>query len=376
MGSTVREHDVRSARTGAGARVRFGAAARPHEWVALAAVLVCVALWLATGVPLLPVRPWLFEHALELTEFLLPALMVLLIVRLARRARRRGRADARLTRVTFAQHFGPRLIARYARYILSVQLVMTAYTSIKQAIPLINPGRYDGMLIDIERICHLGWLPPWALASSGAPQWWLTMLDRCYYLWFPIKPLIVGYFLTHRNVAKRHHFLAAYLGVWIVGALLGLMVPSHGPCYIDAGRFPAGEMPLCEFAEDWLGVHYEHLRTITLHGNGNLTFGTGLMAMPSLHVTICILYVVFLWDEARWARWGAVLFAVMIFLGSLYSGWHYAIDGYAGVFIVAFVVWATGKLPLPPRSHHGGARWWRSPAKRSPLRRGEARGYA
>jgi membrane-associated phospholipid phosphatase len=65
------------------------------------------------------------------------------------------------------------------------------------------------------------------------------------------------------------------------------------------------------------------------------------MAMPSMHITVVALYAMFFWREGGWRRWGSIAFAVLIFLGSLYSGWHYAIDGYVGVSLAALCMWLT-----------------------------------
>ena len=103
-------------------------------------------------------------------------------------------------------------------------------------------------------------------------------------------------------------------------------------------------MRLCQQVQDRLWEAFINLEQITLSGNGGMAYGMGLMALPSLHVTICLLYVYFFWNEGVWWRWSSILYAILIFLGSLYSGWHYAIDGYIGFFIVVFVVWFTKKL--------------------------------
>ena len=323
---------------------------RPHDWVALFAVSFSLTLWATTGIPLLPLRPWSVAQVYEISQFLVLGLAVLMALRFAVRIRRRHRADLRLARVLSARHFGREPMVAGLRLILAVQLVMATYTSVKQAIPMINPARYDGALIAIEKFIHFGINPAWMLAGSNPPQWWLTILDKAYYLWFPVKPLVIACFLTTRNWRKRNHFFAAYLSTWLVAVLIGLLWPSHGPCYVDASVFPAAEMRLCEYTQGWLGENYASLETIRAWGNGNLVFGCGLMAMPSLHVTICVLYVIFMWNEKPIWRWGSIIYASLIFLGSLYSGWHYAIDGYAGALIAITVTWITAKLPqMQPR---------------------------
>jgi hypothetical protein len=37
---------------------------------------------------------------------------------------------------------------------------------------------------------------------------------------------------------------------------------------------------------------------------------------------------------------------ILTFLGSLYSGWHYAIDGYLGILLVAVVIFFVKKIEL------------------------------
>ena len=56
----------------------------------------------------------------------------------------------------------------------------------------------------------------------------------------------------------------------------------------------------------------------------------GIAAFPSLHVGFQT--YVFLWMRRLWTS-GEVLFGifvVVIFLGSMITGWHYFIDGVAG----------------------------------------------
>lgn len=95
----------------------------------------------------------------------------------------------------------------------------------------------------------------------------------------------------------------------------------------------------------WLWDHYTTLTEITLFGAGNLMYGCGLMALPSLHVTVVCLFAIFLWNEGFWLRWGSITFALLIFIGSVISGWHYAIDGYAGLLIALLVTRAVSRLP-------------------------------
>ncbi|MGD8764441.1 MAG: phosphatase PAP2 family protein [Desulfobacteraceae bacterium] len=317
---------------------------RPYDFILILTILVGLIIWVTTGIPILPLRPWMVSNSLFIAKILVAGLIAMWISRWILAVWRHRRADRRIRRMIFNRHFGWRTLAEAFRWLASVEIIITIYTTIKQAIPLINNATYDNQLIAIEKWIHFGLNPAWALANLNPPLWWTKLLDINYYLWFIIKPLFFSYFLTHRNKNKRDHFISVYLGVWVVGVLIGLAVPSHGPCYVDPEHFPVETMRISQHVQDKLWEAYQNLSRITFSGNGGMTFGMGLMALPSLHVTVCILYVYFFWSEGLWWRWGTIIFTLMIFLGSLYSGWHYAIDGYVGILIVLLVAWTTKNL--------------------------------
>ena len=76
--------------------------------------------------------------------------------------------------------------------------------------------------------------------------------------------------------------------------------------------------------------------------------GSGVSAMPSMHIataTICLL-------AARGTRWLflAVLFWLLTFVGSVYLGYHYAVDAPVAA-AVAMLCWiAAGKIYEPKSS--------------------------
>ena len=317
---------------------------RPHFVVLLATLAAAVLLTALTGIPILPFRPWAIIHATWLTKMMLCGVGLLCLSRILWRAARRRPITRRRLRAILRRHVGRTTLANALCFILTIETVLTAMTTLKQAIPFINRRLYDAVLVDLERLLHLGLNPAWLLARADLPAWWATLLDLTYYAWFAAMPLSLSYFLTHRDRRKREHMFAAFAGIFIVGVLWGLALPSHGPCYVDPASFPAPGMLLCGFTQNWLAERCAALTEITVVGSGGLTFGSGMMALPSLHVAVCVLYVVFFWREGPWLRLAAIVFALLIFLGSIQSGWHYALDGYGAVALVAFVVRLTAPL--------------------------------
>ncbi|UCI20109.1 phosphatase PAP2 family protein [Mesorhizobium sp. B2-1-8] len=77
---------------------------------------------------------------------------------------------------------------------------------------------------------------------------------------------------------------------------------------------------------------------------GNVDLPGGISAMPSMHNAQAALFAAVAYSINR--RFGHVMlaYAVLIFLGSIHLGWHYAVDGIVGV-TVALAIWlCCGKL--------------------------------
>jgi hypothetical protein len=81
----------------------------------------------------------------------------------------------------------------------------------------------------------------------------------------------------------------------------------------------------------------------------------GIAAMPSVHVALPVLYALAAWKLHR--RLGILFgaYALLIFLGSVHLGWHYAVDGYVTLLIVPMVWWLSGKA-LTWQNGRGGRR--------------------
>jgi hypothetical protein len=79
---------------------------------------------------------------------------------------------------------------------------------------------------------------------------------------------------------------------------------------------------------------YQHSRT---------GLGSGISAMPSVHVATATLLALFGWQYSRPYGIALTLFAVIIFIGSIHLGWHYAVDGYAAILGTLAIWWGVGR---------------------------------
>lgn len=87
---------------------------------------------------------------------------------------------------------------------------------------------------------------------------------------------------------------------------------------------------------------------------GGIGFGSGISAMPSLHVSMVFLFALVGWRTGRVLGIAFTVFAVFIVIGSVHIGWHYAIDDYAAIMGTWLIWWAVGRLLNRHAAFHSG----------------------
>jgi membrane-associated phospholipid phosphatase len=141
----------------------------------------------------------------------------------------------------------------------------------------------------------------------------------------------------------------------ILGSFLAVVFSSAGPVYYGRavgvpnpyeGLVPSLVLQLGAGRAATALQLQEYLWREHLRGNGGVT--TGISAFPSMHVASSTLIALAL---GSWRRWAGVIgwaFVAIIMFGSVYLGWHYAVDGYASVLATLPLWWVAGRL-TPPR---------------------------
>ncbi len=69
-----------------------------------------------------------------------------------------------------------------------------------------------------------------------------------------------------------------------------------------------------------------------------LALGAGISAMPSLHNAMAVLFACAAWHANRRMGWLFSGYAVLIWIGSIHLGWHYAIDGIVAA-VLTIAIW-------------------------------------
>ncbi len=250
---------------------------------------------------------------------------------------------------------------RVAALLLALPIFLSVFSSFKSLIPKLQPFAWDVPLAELDRLLHFG-VDPWVLLQPLLAQ--PSAVRALDFLYHPVWSLLLFALWSWqaadlRRPALRLQFLIALPLAWIlIGSVGGLIFSSAGPCYFaEVGGAPSDRFePLLARLSDIHAitplVSQSAQRALwALHQAGAIGFGSGISAMPSVHVASALMLYLVARRYGRAPGAFALTFVLAICVGSVALGWHYALDAYAGAAL-AWLVWAgAGRIAravLPP----------------------------
>jgi hypothetical protein len=221
-----------------------------------------------------------------------------------------------------------------------------AFTSIKSGITHLHPYTWDPALAAADRAL-LG-DDAWRLLQPllGHPPVTFA-LSALYSAWHPAMLLLFGALtLSLGNPVLRLQSLLSLVVSWaLLGTWAAIELASVGPCFAGALHVGDGaafadqaiylrkansQLPILEFVEQG--------RLLSAAGAGRPTLGSGISAMPSMHIAVAFLMMMVGWRLGRWAGVIGTLYLVVVIIASIHLGWHYAVDGLAAL-VGAAAIW-------------------------------------
>lgn len=226
-------------------------------------------------------------------------------------------------------------------------LGMAAFTTYKTAIPHIVPFYADIVFADLDVWLHgvdpgvalHRLLPSWVslpIAFAYGPVW------MC--LW---TGLLIFIALQPDADLRRQYLWSMAVAMALLGTLLATALSSVGPIFFD--HFYPGERfteLTARLASTMAGQANQGTAAYLLAAfeGGEDILGTGISAMPSMHLALATLHALLLGrlkpvlGALGWA------YVALIELGSVYLGWHYAVDGYLSIAAVCLIWYLVDRL--------------------------------
>lgn len=226
-------------------------------------------------------------------------------------------------------------------FVMGTVYTFDIYASFKQAIPNLTTYGWDLRLAAADAFLHLG-KDPWHWSHSLLGDGSLRFLDEIYKSWYAVLVASVPLFATWAPLRIRNRFFLAFSTVLMIGgSFAAVLFASGGPAYFaELAGDPARFAPLLERLQGTQALATQARLWEYFSTDAQNLYG-GISAMPSMHVAVVALIAI---AGARWNLWMGLVtagYGLLILLGSFHLGWHYALDGYVSVALVALFWLAT-----------------------------------
>ncbi|MCA0941760.1 phosphatase PAP2 family protein [Salipiger pacificus] len=255
-----------------------------------------------------------------------------------RRGMSRGRAAANVALV-----FGA---------ILALHL---GFTLFKTTMPQIVPYYADPYLARFDAWLH-GNADPWAIINRlFGPSVMLSLTPLYHGPWliaaflFPV--ILVACDHDHTRVKR---YLVLYCASWIViGNMIALGGMSVGPVFYDR-LYDSNRFAMLTWTLRYAGVDGSTMGALQdylweMYSAGRESFGTGISAFASVHVSVATVVALYCGERSALLAFPAALFCAIILLISIWSGYHYAVDGYFSIGVMA-LLWAYLRRRMEPEA--------------------------
>lgn len=219
-------------------------------------------------------------------------------------------------------------------------LFQSGFTLIKTSMPFVVPFYADVALAEWDAVFH-GGHDPWVFThwiAGFLPMEWVIPVYLHVWVW-PAVCLPVVITALDSDQSRVLRFLALYVMSWVlIGNLLAVLGMSAGPVFYDrihdGDRFAAltSAIAATPIIDTYFGAAQDYLWGA--YSDNQQSVGAGISAFPSVHVSVSMVGALYLWERSKWLGLiGAAFVTVILFL-SIYSGYHYALDGYFSIALM------------------------------------------
>lgn len=238
-------------------------------------------------------------------------------------------------------------------------LFFLTFTMVKTSLTYAVPFHFGPELARVDRFLHFGH-DPWRLAHLLSPYINAELAAGLYAgLWLAPSmyfPVLLGLF--DDDEARMRRYVTLYAFTWIgLGNIVAMLGMSAGPIYFDRVNGGTSFAPLTEalaasgVTASSAGAAQDFLWQV--YTSGTQALGSGISAFPSVHVGMVALLALYLSERVRWLLWPSVSLVTVYQFLSVYLGWHFAVDGYASILVIAlfhYLLFRRDSMRLPDRA--------------------------
>ena len=230
-------------------------------------------------------------------------------------------------------------------------VLLPFFSKMKAAIPLFNEYTWDNAFIAWDRALFFGY-DAWEILQPVLGYPYITaLLALLYQLWFLL--LYVGIFFFafgSINPDLRRQFFLSYILSWtVIGGAMATWLASVGPCFVGPmlgdPRFDA-QMAYLYNANETVPVMVLPVQEMLLewYNKDSSGLGSGITAMPSMHVAIAFLFYLAMRQISPRAGMFFGAFFATIWISSIHLAYHYAVDGLVSVIALLAIWWIAGLI--------------------------------
>jgi membrane-associated phospholipid phosphatase len=268
--------------------------------------------------------------------------------------RRRAPDIVRITiNVVRERWSGPRLLVAAAG-LASFYISYVAYRNLKSFLPFVREDLTDAWLVGNDRWFALGGHPGDLLHDVLGTGISADVLSFVYMIFLPFVPFsLAAALIWSDNLLRGAWYATALCFNWILGTASYYLLPSLGPIYVEPYRFadlPATPVSALQDAlwSNRVEVLADPHATQAVHG---------IAAFASLHTSIVFTaaLVASLSGMRLLVQYLLWAFFALTALATVYFGWHYVIDVFAGLVVGGLAVWlaalAVGRIGSRQQVH-------------------------
>ena len=229
---------------------------------------------------------------------------------------------------------------------MSFAFTYLAYRNLKSFVSLIDYRTYDQQLLGMDRWLAFGTDPANVLHELLGTGVAAHVLSWIYLIYIPLVAITVSAALAFvERMREAYVFVATYMWAWILGTASYYAIPTLGP-FASRERIFADLEPTN--VTRLQGTLINHRLELHADNIGDIVVG-GIAGFASLHVGIVVAVVMLMhYYRQRLLFWVSVAFLVPTVVATIYFGWHFIADDFAGVFIGWFS-FVLGRATVYPR---------------------------